>query len=387
VRVLLVSSYGFPEERRTPESIIAGEIAKRGVHVEALSYGKRFAVERRGRILIHRIPPLRFGLNGRKLLVRCDALFWLLIFLRKRDFDIIHLNYPSTLSLVCSALTRAMRRNARIVITNHDPTIASGIRPLHRSMRSVIRSGGTLMNLLGYVQSVPFRLSDKIVVFSTYERALFSKYGFGNTALIPNPVEISTSATSGDFFERRNIKRPVILNVGRFVPQKGQEFLVRAAPLILKRMDASFVLIGAGGMLAGKLRRLAEKLSVSSRFHFIHSLSSTEVDRAYACCDLFVFPSLFESFGLAAFEAIAHGRRVIAFDIEPLRELLGPSGRVRFVPVGDVDSLADAIVEELSRRDSENDKLRGMEWVKRNFSREVIAAKILELYENLLSKK
>jgi glycosyltransferase involved in cell wall biosynthesis len=67
--------------------------------------------------------------------------------------------------------------------------------------------------------------------------------------------------------------------------------------------------------------------------------------------DGFVLPSESESFGVAALEALSAGVPVFGYHVGGLPEVVAP-GTGTLVPVGDIDALADAIVDGLKRRDA-----------------------------------
>jgi glycosyltransferase involved in cell wall biosynthesis len=84
---------------------------------------------------------------------------------------------------------------------------------------------------------------------------------------------------------------------------------------------------------------------------------------------VFIFPSLFEGWGIAAAEALACGVPVVAYDIPALREIFGKCESVFLVPVGDVDGLTWAVLKVLSLENGKYSKIavdyaRRFEWHK-----------------------
>lgn len=125
---------------------------------------------------------------------------------------------------------------------------------------------------------------------------------------VPNPVMIpeKMADTRGD-----KVARKTVLSVGRFDPQKDQMTLVRAfAKLAADFPDWDLRIVGDGA-LRGKLEAEIAALGLEERI----SLPGTtkEIGAEYAAAQLFVLPSLYESFGLVTAEAIAHGLPVIGF--------------------------------------------------------------------------
>ncbi len=118
---------------------------------------------------------------------------------------------------------------------------------------------------------------------------------------------------------------PLILNVGRLVPQKGQRYAVRAMPAVVARFPNARLVIAGEGRLRSILEREVRELGMDAHVSLLGE--RTDVRRLLHAADLFVFPSLFEGFGNALLEAMAAGRPCVCSDIPPLREVTD-GGRV-----------------------------------------------------------
>lgn len=115
---------------------------------------------------------------------------------------------------------------------------------------------------------------------------------------------------------------PLVLTVGRPTPQKNQAVLIGALPKI---DDAILVVAGAGSEEAA-LTAAAEAQGVAKRVRFFGALEPPDVADLYGACELFVFPSVWETFGLAAVEAAMAGMPLVVSDLAVLREVVGQSG-------------------------------------------------------------
>jgi glycosyltransferase involved in cell wall biosynthesis len=140
--------------------------------------------------------------------------------------------------------------------------------------------------------------------------------------------------------------RPILLNVGRRVAQKNQDVLVRA----LARTPGCHLAVAGGGPKADAYLALARELGVAGRLHLLGALSSADIANLYAAADLFVFPSTWETFGLAAVEAAMMGLPMVVADLAVLREVLDSrhSQPVTFVAPHDVAGWASAIQSALT---------------------------------------
>jgi glycosyltransferase involved in cell wall biosynthesis len=140
--------------------------------------------------------------------------------------------------------------------------------------------------------------------------------------------------------------QPILLNVGRLTAQKNQDMLIRALACL---PEAHLVLAG-GGPKDEALRSLAATLGVTDRLHMFGALSAGDVADLYIAADLFVFPSAWETFGLAAVEAAMVGVPMVVADLPVLREVLRVDGGepVIYVTPADLEGWIGAIQSALA---------------------------------------
>src|SRR5690606_22197949 len=133
------------------------------------------------------------------------------------------------------------------------------------------------------------------------------KNGVGSRALSLSKEDArrQLGLESGDF---------IFCTVGRLSAQKGQETLIRA----LKRVPGVKLLLIGSGELRDQLGQLAAAEGVTDRVSFCGEVAGTEVSRYLHAADAFVFPSRWETFGLAVVEAASVGLPIIASDIPVL---------------------------------------------------------------------
>jgi len=113
--------------------------------------------------------------------------------------------------------------------------------------------------------------------------------------------------------------RPVIVCVSRLVPRKGQDTLIRALPLIHRRVpDAALLLVG-GGPYRGRLQRLADSLDVASSVVFTGGVAWAALPGHFDAGDVFAMPCRtrrggldVEGLGIVFLEAAATGLPVVA---------------------------------------------------------------------------
>jgi glycosyltransferase involved in cell wall biosynthesis len=121
----------------------------------------------------------------------------------------------------------------------------------------------------------------------------------------------------------------MILFVGRLVWIKGVDKLIRAMPQVLQKIPtAKLVIVGLGDMrdyLEGLVRNLRLENVVKFRFEFI---PEEERIAHYAACDVAVYPSLYEPFGIVTLEAMSMEKPVVvgAAGTSGMREIVSISG-------------------------------------------------------------
>jgi glycosyltransferase involved in cell wall biosynthesis len=126
--------------------------------------------------------------------------------------------------------------------------------------------------------------------------------------------------------------------LANLVPRKGVDVLLEA----LARLEpAPRLWIAGDGPERGALEALAKQLGLAERVHFLGRCDDT--GDLLAACDVFVMPSRLEGLGVAALEAMAAGRPVVASRVGGLAGLVVHERTGLLVPSDDVASLADAL--------------------------------------------
>lgn len=135
---------------------------------------------------------------------------------------------------------------------------------------------------------------------------------------------------------------PVLLTVATLTPRKAHDVLIEALAQIRELpWTARFV----GGMefdpaWAAALREKVQACGLQQRIHFLGGL--TALENEYDGADLFVLPSLFEGYGMAFAEALAHGLPVVAARAGAVPDVVPESAGI-LVPPGDAEALAEAL--------------------------------------------
>ncbi len=127
------------------------------------------------------------------------------------------------------------------------------------------------------------------------------------------------------FKQEKELTRPFILHVGTLQPRKNIPVLLRAfAQLKDRKLD--LVLVGGKGWLFDEIFALVEQLNLREQVRFTGFVPDFELPLWYNSAELFVFPSIYEGFGIPAADAMACGTPVIAANTSSLPEVVGEAG-------------------------------------------------------------
>ncbi len=246
------------------------------------------------------------------------------------------------------------------------------------------RSGGNVNPKVYSIEREGMETADRIIAVSNFTRDLvIEKYGI-------DPEKITTVYNAVEPLvqdEKLNLRRSpgekVVTFLGRITLQKGPEYFIEAANLVLKKMDnVRFVMAGSGDMMDSMVSRVAQ-LGIADRFYFTGFLKGDDVYRMFGLSDVFVMPSVSEPFGIVPLEAMQSDVPVIISKQSGVSEVLENALKVDF---WDTYAMADAIYgllnyPSLSRtiRELGKQEVAAMHW-------EDSAKRVKEVYESVLNR-
>jgi len=210
---------------------------------------------------------------------------------------------------------------------------------------------------------------DKVAVTPEAPRSIFKK------------VELAETIETG---KRLGITDDFILFVGTIEPRKNLIRLVQAWEEILQTTDRSPQLVIAGkmGWLNDELMAMVRRSSFRNRICFTGYLEDTDLRALYSSCSVFVYPSLYEGFGLPTLEAMACGAAVVTSRIPAIVETVGSAAS--FVNPTDINELAAAIVKLLRDKQARETLSRLGQERARQFTWERTARATMEVYQHAL---
>ncbi|MEX0787201.1 MAG: glycosyltransferase family 1 protein [Anaerolineales bacterium] len=141
------------------------------------------------------------------------------------------------------------------------------------------------------------------------------------------------------------IRRPFVLFVSSLWRYKNAETLIAAFGRVAQRIPThDLVVVGypRDKAYTESLHRLVDESGLQDRVKFVGGVPHPETARLYQCASVFVYPSLYETFGLTILEAMACGCPVVTSDSSSMPEVAG--GAAVLFPPKDAERLADALV-------------------------------------------
>lgn len=133
----------------------------------------------------------------------------------------------------------------------------------------------------------------------------------------------------------------IVLSLGRLQPEKNYHGLIRAFARVHKEHDDSLLLIVGNGPERERLLFFARSLGLLDCVKILPW--ARDVATYYKTCDVYVQPSIYEGWGIAAIEATASGAPVVMTDVGCAGEVVKNEETGLVVPVGDEEALAYAI--------------------------------------------
>src|SRR5215472_10172443 len=198
---------------------------------------------------------------------------------------------------------------------------------------------------------------------------------------------ISREAAVAAVRERFSIGVPFVLSVGDLQPRKNQIGLIKAFARMVNaypQLKQNLVLAGKETWFADQVHKAARESGVSDRIQFFGFVSDDDLLQLYNACDLFVFPSFYEGFGLPALEAMACGRAVACSHTSALPEVVDGAA-ILFDPYAIdeiVRALADLLLDSELRARMERLGLQRAA----HFSWQKTAQRTLDVFQDVLDK-
>ena len=192
------------------------------------------------------------------------------------------------------------------------------------------------------------------------------------------------NGVSTDVFYRKKVNSELVPNVsdkikllyvGNQTERKGFDLLEK----IIEKLDDRFILLTTAGLRTKARKRVSPKIVP------IGKLSQKQLNEFYNYCDIFLFPSRMEGFGLTAVEAMLCAKPVVTHNISSLPEIVPQ--RELLCDLDCVDSFVEKI-EKLSLNSEFRDKIgrQNFNFASENFLIDNMTERYVELYHDVLKR-
>jgi glycosyltransferase involved in cell wall biosynthesis len=145
--------------------------------------------------------------------------------------------------------------------------------------------------------------------------------------------------------EKYRVQQPYILYVGTIEPRKNLLTLIRAYDELLRTTAhrPQLVLCGGRGWLESDVFNLVKELNLQDQVRFTGYVEDSDLPALFSSAEVFIYPSIYEGFGLPPLEAMACGAPVISSNATSLPEVVGKAGLLH--DPGDYRALTQSIVK------------------------------------------
>jgi glycosyltransferase involved in cell wall biosynthesis len=206
--------------------------------------------------------------------------------------------------------------------------------------------------------------------------------------VVPNALDERLAAPPGEeditrVRERFLLTSPFILYTGNIKPHKNVDRLIEAYSILRRRGfdDVKLLIIGDEVSKYPNLRRLVHRFQLHGQVRFLGFVPDATLAVLYRLASVFVFPSLYEGFGLPPLEAMAAGTPVITSNVSSLPEVVGDAALL--IDPMDAGALADAMARVLGDPALRADLVRRGHARVETFSWERSVGRVHEIYHEV----
>jgi glycosyltransferase involved in cell wall biosynthesis len=240
------------------------------------------------------------------------------------------------------------------------------------------------------------RMAARVITGSEFSRASIARaYGLDGDEIVvvPNAASpifrpMAPETAKARVLSRFGLSAPLLLTVGDLQPRKNQIGLIRAFAELIRsvpRLPHTLVIAGKETWFSDRVRRAARESGVADRIRFTGFVSDDDLLLLYGACEVFVFPSFYEGFGLPVLEAMACGRAVACSNTTAIPEV-ADSAAILFDPWSTSEiarALRDLVLDSELRARMERLGLSRA----RQFSWRKTAESTLEIYNDVVGRR
>ncbi len=223
----------------------------------------------------------------------------------------------------------------------------------------------------------------KVITCSQYMKSQVK----GLFSVPEDKIEVIPNGISKSWFKISKMPEdePLVLFVGRLVPEKGPHILLESINGVLSEFPTVKLVFAGGGPLEGFLKQEVFRNGLGKVVEFAGHLGDEELRDLYSRAWVAVFPSSYEPFGIVALEAMASGTPCVAGDTGGLSEIIedGLTGyKVRPDDPCDLSRILKLILGDAGKRSYVAENAKRM--VRARYSWEDVSTSTLSVYRRIL---
>ena len=310
-----------------------------------------------------------------------------LILKKKLKIDIIHAHFAYFSGFVGCLIGKFLHKP--VVITTHGFDVNLYLKALPEYQKIYGVNNPHALNTCGRRASWALHKCIHIIAVSDELRNRLIGLGITQEKIttIRNGVDPDLFRPMNQADDRKYLGLPIeakiILFVGNLQPRKDPTSLILALNILRSTYKNILFLIKGHGKLLESLKRLVNENQLSCAVRFMGVIPYENVPILMNACDVFVLPSLYESFGCVLLEALACGKPIVTTKVGAIPEIFLDEQHGRLIESGDPEGLAHAIISVIDRS-WEPQKL--VNFAHQHQWREV-AQKIYKCYQEIINKK
>lgn len=286
--------------------------------------------------------------------------------------DLVHLNEEVSIA-------RCKNIDLPKVVTVHSPGefLLCSTSPAQNAASQADATGNILLRRLDWsVISSSLESYDGVIALNSAIRDALAHHGL-RSRILPLPVDTQSFVPRPEARAGRDEVR--LLYVGRLEPRKNVGVLLKA---MTRAPSGSRLIVVGDGPLREMMVRDARKLGVTGRCTFVPSCTLEELVAFFQTSDIFLFPSMMETYGRVINEALSCGLPVVVPELPVYSDFLA-SGAVRsFRDIEELGGILGSLVDVPETRERLGE--RGRSFALNELSYDVFGRRLLEIYRSVL---
>lgn len=256
---------------------------------------------------------------------------------------------------------------------------------IHRYDYEADKWGGFAKGFLKLSEKIALRVPHRTIVVAKYQRAFYETLGF-KVDYIPNGVRIPATKPANEITAKFGLRtKDYILSMGRLVPEKRPDWLIKAYKQIPASVSKPKLVIAGGSSATDEyVNQLKAEAAGDNSIVFTGYVQGDLKAELLSNAKLFLIPSALEGLPIALLEAMSYGLSCLASDIPAHREILGDNNFGRLFDTKNITALKQQL-EILIKGASADFGQGAREFMISEYNWPTIAERTEALYRSILT--